>query len=111
MLEAVIEAMHDVLGGKEEPKKGEVLDYPSALKTGVFLSASNPRLVPRGCYKLLLGTILQDAPTPGAEDRRCSTKAKPFSAAFDPLPALRQWENMAHLRLHIGLTHDHVLGV
>ena len=49
MLEAVIEAMHDVLGGKEEPKKGEVLDYPSALKTGVFLSASNPRWVLKGC--------------------------------------------------------------
>ena len=42
MLEAVIQAMNDTLRGKEESNKGEMPDYPLALKTGVFLSASNP---------------------------------------------------------------------
>ena len=41
-LEAVIQATNVALRGKEEPKKGEVPDYHSALKTRVFLSASNP---------------------------------------------------------------------
>ena len=41
--------------GKEEAKKGEVSDYPSALKTGVFVPTSNPRLVPRGRYELSRG--------------------------------------------------------
>ena len=111
MLEAVIQATNVAFRGKEEQKNGEVPEYPSALKTRAFLSASNPQLVLRGRYELLPGAISREAPTPSAQDRRCSTKAEPFSAAFDPLPALRQWENMAHLRLHIGLTHDHVLGV
>lgn len=110
MLEAVIQATNNSLRGKEEPKKGEVPDYPSALKPGVFLSASNPRLVPKGRYELLPGAIARDAPTPGEGDRRCSTKAELSSRASIPLSALRQWENMARLGLHIGSTLDHVLG-
>ena len=97
MLEAVIQATNVALRGKEEPKKGEVSDYPSALKTGAFLSASNPRLVPRGRYGLLPGAISREAPTPSAEDWRCSTVR--LSRASIPMSALRQWENMARLGL------------
>ena len=110
MLEAVIQATNVALRGKEEPKKGEVSDYPSALKTGAFLSASNPRLVPRGRYGLLPGAISREAPTPSAEDWRCSTKVEPSSRASIPMSALRQWENMTCLGLHTGSTLDCVLG-
>ena len=109
MLEAVIQAANDVLGGKEELRKGKVPDYPSALKARVFLSAPNPQLVPRGCYRLLPGAISQDAPTPGAEDRR-STKVEPFFRASVPFSAHRKWESMAQLGLHIGSTLDNMLG-
>ena len=111
MLEAVIEAMNDALCGKEEPKKREVPDYSLAFKTGVFLSVSNPQLVLRGRHELLPGAILRDAPTPGGEDQRCSTKVKPFSRASISMSALRQCENMARLGLHISSSLDHVLGL
>ena len=95
MLEAVIQATNVALGSEEELRKGEVPDYPLALKTGVFLSGSNPQLVPRGHYKLLPGAISWDAPTPGAEDRHCSTKAEAISRASVSLSAFRQWEDLA----------------
>ena len=111
MLEAVIQATNVAFRGKEEQKNGEVPEYPSALKTRAFLSASNPQLVLRGRYELLPGAISREAPTPSAQDRRCSTKVEPSSRASIPMSALRQWENMAHLGLHISSTLDLVLEV
>ena len=109
ILEAVIQATNNALRSKRKPKKGEVPEYHSALYQ-VFLSASSPLLVLRGRYKFLPGAISRDASIPNAKDQRCSTKVEPFSRACIPMFALRQWENMAHLGLHIGTTLDHVFG-
>ena len=39
MLKAVVQTMNDTLPGKEEPKKGNVPDYPLPLRPRVFLFA------------------------------------------------------------------------
>lgn len=92
----------------EEPKKGKVLDYPLAVMPGFFLSTSSPWL--KGHYKLLLGTIPWDLPTPREGDWHCSPHAEPGSMAFISLSSLRQWENVTCMGLHFRSTLDHILG-